>query len=161
EVADRPKPLPGEPVYPPVTKGSIKDSLNLKRESDLQTSRERLELYEKLTGELTIVLQQRDRFTSVEALKKRYPDFALWQVLPAAEQNELLTDDFNASAWARNLAGLPIPASPLENALEGSVASRPQRKRGRPTEIPDECKRRALAARGGKARAQILYGTKY
>jgi hypothetical protein len=56
---------------------------------------------------------------------------------------------------------LPILAGPLENPLEGSVSSPPQRKRGRPTEIPDDCKRRALAARGGKARAQILYGTKY
>jgi Queuosine biosynthesis protein QueC len=44
---------------------------------------------------------------------------------------------------------------------EGNAASRPQRKRGRPTEIPDERKQRALAVRGGKARAQILYATKY
>jgi hypothetical protein len=35
------------------------------------------------------------------------------------------------------------------------------KKRGRPTEIPDERKQRALAVRGGKARAQILYATKY
>jgi hypothetical protein len=56
---------------------------------------------------------------------------------------------------------LETAAGPSGSVPEGNVASRPQRKRGRPTEIPDERKQRALAARGGKARAQILYATKY
>lgn len=65
----------------------------------------------------------------------------------------------DASAGAEAL--LLTPAGPLETAAEGSDASPPRRKRGRPTEIPDERKRRALDAQGGKARAQILYATKY
>lgn len=56
---------------------------------------------------------------------------------------------------------LQTAPGPSESLPEGGVPSRPQRKRGRPTEIPDERKQRALAARGGKARAQILYATKY
>jgi hypothetical protein len=42
-----------------------------------------------------------------------------------------------------------------------SLESRPKRNRGRPAKIPDELKKRALAVKGGKARAQILYKTKY
>jgi hypothetical protein len=58
------------------------------------------------------------------------------------------------------------PADRLEpsapgNSPEGNVASRPRRKPGRPTKIPDELKQRALAAQGGRARAQILYVTNY
>jgi hypothetical protein len=56
------------------------------------------------------------------------------------------------------------PASKLvaqENRTEVHVEPTPRKKRGRPTEIPDDLKRRALTARGGKARAQILYRTKY
>jgi hypothetical protein len=37
----------------------------------------------------------------------------------------------------------------------------PRKKRGRPTEIPEERKRKALSVQGGKARAQILYDTNY
>lgn len=44
---------------------------------------------------------------------------------------------------------------------DGDIDTGPRKKRGRPTEIPDERKRRALAARGGKARAKILYQTSY
>jgi hypothetical protein len=39
--------------------------------------------------------------------------------------------------------------------------SGPHRRRGRPTEIPDSLKDQALAVKGGKARAAILYKTKY
>ena len=37
----------------------------------------------------------------------------------------------------------------------------PRKKRGRPTTISDDRKRRALSVKGGKARAQILYNTRY
>lgn len=57
-------------------------------------------------------------------------------------------------------SGPSEPSAP-ENSLEGMDDSRPKRKRGRPTEIADERKQRALAVQGGKARAQILYGTKH
>ena len=36
-----------------------------------------------------------------------------------------------------------------------------KRRPGRPTQISDDRKRRALSAKGGKARAQIIYDTKY
>ncbi len=37
----------------------------------------------------------------------------------------------------------------------------PRKKRGRPTVIPDDRKRKALSVKGGKKRAQILYDTRY
>ncbi len=51
-------------------------------------------------------------------------------------------------------------ASVLEPTKEASTDPLP-RKRGRPTIIPDDRKRRALAVKGGKARAQILYNVKF
>ncbi len=44
--------------------------------------------------------------------------------------------------------------------LSAEVGSQ-RKKRGRPAVIPDDRKRQALRAKGGKARAQILYNTKY
>jgi hypothetical protein len=63
-------------------------------------------------------------------------------------------------------SALPTPVGPLEllapkHSSEGNADSRPKRTRGRPTEIPDELKRKALAVKGGKTRAQILYGIRY
>jgi hypothetical protein len=44
---------------------------------------------------------------------------------------------------------------------QSAIDPRPRKKRGRPTKIPDELKRRALAVQGTTARAQILYGCQY
>lgn len=47
------------------------------------------------------------------------------------------------------------------NSPDADVDLRPRRRRGRPIEISDELKQKALAVKGGKARAQILYGIRY
>jgi hypothetical protein len=51
-------------------------------------------------------------------------------------------------------------AAALDDAIKGDVKSTNRKKRGRPTEISDELKEKALRVQGGKARAQILYQTK-
>jgi hypothetical protein len=49
----------------------------------------------------------------------------------------------------------------LDKGVDPLVAAPKPRKRGRPSKIPDERKQRALAAKGNKERAMILYGTTY
>lgn len=76
-----------------------------------------------------------------------------WQFVcasrPAAGERSTNTPMESASADPNNQRGGRMDNPP------------PQRKRGRPAKISDELKERALAAKGGKARAQILYGTNY
>jgi hypothetical protein len=96
----------------------------------------------------------KERHNLAMAIKPNLEDRkAHWQSICALRRP---TDSSNGTEGQ-----LQTAAGPSENAPEGNVASRPQRKRGRPTEIPDERKERALAVLGGKARAQILYATKY
>jgi len=73
------------------------------RGPDIDKSRERVELLNKLIGELTTVLQQREKFVSAEALKEKYPEFELWKALHKAEWNELLTQEFKPKRFATSL----------------------------------------------------------
>jgi hypothetical protein len=57
-------------------------------------------------------------------------------------------------------AMIQVPALPGDRP-EGNIGPPPRRKLGRPTEIPDELKQKALGVQGGKARAQILYQNRY
>jgi hypothetical protein len=85
-----------------------------RRSPEIQISRERLNLLDRIMGELTTVYQQRHKFTGVEALKRKYPDFELWKLLLfKAELVELLTKDFTPKAYAKTLVlrkyGLRVP----------------------------------------------------
>ncbi len=73
------------------------------RGPDLDKSRERLELCDKLTGELATILQKREKFVSADALKEKYSEFELWKELPRAEWNELLTTEFKPKRFATSL----------------------------------------------------------
>ena len=55
----------------------------------------------------------------------------------------------------------PVMESEAREPTAGKIMLPPHRKRGRPTKIPDEVKQKALNVQGEKARAQILYQTKY
>jgi hypothetical protein len=58
---------------------------------------------------------------------------------------------------------LDSPDLPVPMGVAGPkkfLDSQPKRKRGRPEEIPEERKRRALAVQGARARAEILYATR-
>jgi hypothetical protein len=77
-------------------------------------------------------------------------------------------DEKRKSAGAPNDSSEPTdrerdlsPAGTRPSIQAGLDNPSAQRKRGRPTKISDELKKKALAAKGGKARAQILYGTNY
>ena len=41
--------------------------------------------------------------TTLDELKKTYPEFELWQILSAQEQEELLTVEFREKTYARRL----------------------------------------------------------
>lgn len=55
---------------------------------------------------------------------------------------------------------ITLPQDNLNDDRRGDIGARPK-KRGRPTEIPEERKRIALGVKGGTARAKILYNVKY
>lgn len=73
------------------------------RGPDIETSRKRIELEERLTTELTSIAQWAKKFTTVSELRHRYPDFTLWDRLSEQEQKELLTVPFKPKVYARHL----------------------------------------------------------
>ena len=72
---------------------------------------------------------------------------------------EVGPSDAPAVANQRDVPVTSDSACSNREATESNVQSTPTRKRGRPKKIPDELKLKALNAKGGKARAQILYQT--
>jgi len=63
---------------------------------------------------------------------------------------------------AETLAGPgSLRPTDCETARDPNGGSKPPKKRGRPTKIPDALKEKALKITGGKARAQTLYQTRY
>ena len=73
------------------------------RKSGLELSKERLALLEQLTQELTTVYQQKVKQHSLSEMKRRYPKFELWKILPDVEQKELFDEDFSPKHFARQL----------------------------------------------------------
>jgi hypothetical protein len=59
------------------------------RGPDLETSRKRIKLERQLATELTTIAQWAKKFTTVSDLRRRYPDFELWNRLSVQEQREL------------------------------------------------------------------------
>jgi hypothetical protein len=60
-----------------------------------------------------------------------------------------------ASASTEHITTNPPPT--LQEHKQSDIDARPRKKRGRPAEIPDELKEKALAVQGITARARILY----
>src|SRR5260370_5722209 len=80
--------------------------------------------------------------------------------LPAEPQGKQLETEL------KDLGQIPVNGSTAEPATiylaaTANLESKPFKKRGRPTKISNELKQEALGVRGGRARAQILYGTNY
>jgi hypothetical protein len=69
----------------------------------IELHRERLALWERLAGELATLWQATRKFATLDALKRKYPDFQIWTLLTADEQRELLEGKFNPKAYAGNL----------------------------------------------------------
>lgn len=74
------------------------------RTPDIETSRKRIALQEQLSKELAAVYSEVKRYTTVERLRTKYPQFKLWEVLSDAEQRELIAGEFKPRAYAGTLA---------------------------------------------------------
>ena len=81
--------------------------------------------------------------------------FEYWKTNPPT--HELLATAMQALGVKDRTGGIQQPPTP-DN---GEPRPNPRRHRGRPQKIADALKERALLAKGGTARARILYETKY
>jgi hypothetical protein len=71
---------------------------------DLETSRERVGLADKLASELALIKQEAKRYSTVESVKKKYPKFMLWSHIENAQLKELLDGEpFTPRAYADSL----------------------------------------------------------
>jgi hypothetical protein len=72
-----------------------------------------------------------------------------WVIRREGEQED------RADASTEHISTVPPHTSPADGQTD--IGARPRKKRGRPAEIPDELKEKALAVQGITARARILY----
>jgi hypothetical protein len=88
------------------------------------------------------------------------------------EIDAIMEEELEGASWSLDLTGIQsnvlrtelfqqIHSGKIETNSPPKPQSTKRKKRERPTEISDELKERALGVQGGKARAQILYETKY
>jgi hypothetical protein len=74
------------------------------RGPDLETCRQRVELEDKLIGELATIAERTKKYMTLDQLKKDTPDFELWKVMPSIqEQKNLLEEPFSPRVFARTL----------------------------------------------------------
>lgn len=95
---EHPSPLP-----PAAPIAQAEQNAGRKLGPDIETSQKRIELEEILTRELVTIAQRIGALTTLDELKKTYPEFRLWQILSAPEQEELLTVEFREKTFARKL----------------------------------------------------------
>jgi hypothetical protein len=86
--------LPGQTTAPAQKRG---------RGPDLETSRERVKLREKLASELAAIREQVRVWTTLANLKGKYPKYEIWKLLSESEQEELLNGGFKPRAYAGHL----------------------------------------------------------
>ena len=76
-----------------------------RRTPDIETSRERIELRNKLATELATIKPDLGRYCTPEHLKSKYPNFELWKMLQLCEIQELIDgDQLKPTVYAGNLA---------------------------------------------------------
>jgi hypothetical protein len=111
---------------------------------DVRQAMEYLEFFDHLSSSLVTNVQ----VIIALALKLPSPEFMIQTVDESSIPADRLALEFTHH---------PTPGG----SAQSEVQSMPKRRRGRPTKIPDELKRKALDVQGGKARAQILYQTNH
>ena len=74
-----------------------------RRTPDIETSRQRIALYDRLGRELATIHHEVKKHTTVEKLKTKLPGFKLWGMLSPMQQHELLDGEFKPRAYAGNL----------------------------------------------------------
>jgi len=81
-----------------------RDAARPGRRPDLKTSRDRIDLVDKLSRELAIVKRETQTYTTVAALKQKYPKFSLWMIIEDAQIKELVDGEaFRPKIFAENL----------------------------------------------------------
>lgn len=73
------------------------------RTPDIETSRERIALFDQLSAELATIHREVKKFTTVEKLKTKYPGFKVWEMLSQAEQRDLLGGGFRPRSYAGHI----------------------------------------------------------
>jgi hypothetical protein len=73
------------------------------RTPDIETSRERIALYDQFSTELATIYREVKKYTTVEKLKTKYPDFKLWEMLSQPEQRDLIAGGFRPKLYAGHL----------------------------------------------------------
>jgi hypothetical protein len=73
------------------------------RGPDIETSRNRTELEDKLHSELGTIKLRANKYAELPQLKREFPKFALWKMLSKEEQKQLLTEPFKPVPYARTL----------------------------------------------------------
>jgi hypothetical protein len=87
-----------QPATAPRSQASRRD-----RGPNLELSRERVELEDTLSSELTSVVLELRQSTSLNILRKKFPAFEIWRLLSVPEQESLLNEPFKPKAYARKL----------------------------------------------------------
>ena len=71
------------------------------RGPNLEISRRRIELEEKLRSELATVVLELHQATDLSKLRKKFPGFEIWRQLSVPEQESLLNEPFKTTTYAR------------------------------------------------------------
>jgi hypothetical protein len=78
--------------------------ISLRRTPDIQTSRERIKMVDKLAYELAIIKPEVQKYCTVETLKQKYPKFTLWTIIEDSQIKELVEGEpFSPKAFAELL----------------------------------------------------------
>lgn len=92
------------PSETPDFSSSIPRLMPGRRGPDLESSRERLNLVSILVRELATIKQDLKHYCTAESLKKKHPEFILWDHLGNAELKELIDgEEFKPKAFAETL----------------------------------------------------------
>jgi hypothetical protein len=73
------------------------------RGPNLEVSRERVKLWEKLSSELATIWDRTRGYTTVETLETSYPEFEIWGMISPADQRDLLNGEFKPRIYAGHL----------------------------------------------------------
>ena len=83
---------------------NVQHPVGPRRTPDLEVSRERLTLVDKLAQELAIVKREVKRYSTVDVLKRKHPTFTLWNHIDDSQIKALVDgEEFTPKAYAESL----------------------------------------------------------
>lgn len=112
EFAASERPSAIEPTIPARPTGKDQPAQR-ERGPNLEVSKERVELENRLRGELATVLARRKHHQTLDSLKRDLQDAVLWTIITSPqEQRELMTDDIKPRAYALSLTARKFGVQP-------------------------------------------------